>query len=242
MVKKLRAAMRLLKKQFALKIVSLEQAYDRRLAREARILHQRINTVAMQAGPTGMPGPQGLPGPSGPAGHNGAAGVGGPPGAQGGMGPRGYRGRRGPMGPQGPAGYEGRPGAPGIPGPAGPRGPMGPMGVQGIQGPKGDPGRAGPPGPPGMTGIGFPGPRGAPGPPGLFRVPTHERCVIVRGPCGHSAGGDAYSVLSVVSGTLDGITSCPRDHYVKGEGFRRCNDGKGGQGLQLQFSCCLMQY
>jgi len=40
MVKKLRAAMRLLKKQFAGKIVSLEQAYDRRLAREARILHQ----------------------------------------------------------------------------------------------------------------------------------------------------------------------------------------------------------
>eukprot|EP00292_Cryptomonas_paramecium_P010071 CAMPEP_0113668182 /NCGR_PEP_ID=MMETSP0038_2-20120614/3857_1 /TAXON_ID=2898 /ORGANISM="Cryptomonas paramecium" /LENGTH=271 /DNA_ID=CAMNT_0000583895 /DNA_START=42 /DNA_END=855 /DNA_ORIENTATION=+ /assembly_acc=CAM_ASM_000170 len=72
MVKKLRSAMRLLKKQFALKIVSLEQAYDRRLAREARILHQRINTVAMQPGPTGMPGPQGLPGPAGPAGKNGA--------------------------------------------------------------------------------------------------------------------------------------------------------------------------
>jgi len=73
MVKKLRAAMRLLKKQFAMKIVNLEQAYDRRLAREARILHQRINTVAMQPGPTGMSGPQGLPGPMGPGGRNGDA-------------------------------------------------------------------------------------------------------------------------------------------------------------------------
>ena len=75
MVKKLRAAMRLLKKQFAMKIVNLEQAYDRRLAREARILHQRINTVAMQPGPTGMSGAQGLPGPMGPAGRNGAPGA-----------------------------------------------------------------------------------------------------------------------------------------------------------------------
>jgi hypothetical protein len=82
MVKKLRAAMRLLKKQFAMKIVNLEQAYDRRLAREARILHQRINTVAMQPGPTGMSGPQGLPGPMGPPGRNGNDGGVGPMGPQ----------------------------------------------------------------------------------------------------------------------------------------------------------------
>lgn len=82
MVKKLRAAMRLLKKQFAMKIVNLEQAYDRRLARETRILHQRINTVAMQPGPTGMSGPQGLPGPMGPSGKNGNNGAVGPMGPQ----------------------------------------------------------------------------------------------------------------------------------------------------------------
>lgn len=83
MVKKLRAAMRLLKKQFASKIVNLEDAYDRRLSREARILHQRINTVAMQSGPTGMPGPQGLPGRQGPSGRNGASGNPGPMGSSG---------------------------------------------------------------------------------------------------------------------------------------------------------------
>lgn len=88
MVKKLRAAMRLLKKQFAMKIVNLEQAYDRRLARETRILHQRINTVAMQPGPTGMSGPQGLSGPMGPGGRNGANGGVGPMGPQGPMGSR----------------------------------------------------------------------------------------------------------------------------------------------------------
>mmetsp|Transcript_56696 Transcript_56696/g.149391 ORF Transcript_56696/g.149391 Transcript_56696/m.149391 type:complete len:116 (-) Transcript_56696:96-443(-) len=115
------------------------------------------------------------------------------------------------------------------------------MGVQGIQGPKGYPGRQGPPGPPGMPGVGLPGPRGPAGPAGLFKAPTHERCVIVRGPCGVGGGG-VLGVLSRVSGTADGIASCPRDHYVKGEGFRRCSNGKGGSGVQLQFSCCLMLY
>lgn len=152
MVKKLRAAMRILKKQFASKIVNLEQAYDRRLARESRIIHQRINTVAMQAGPTGQPGPQGMPGPQGASGKNGANGGAGPMGPSGPSGPRGYRGRKGDAGPQGPPGNEGRPGTPGIAGPTGPRGPGGAMGVQGPMGPRGNPGASGPPGAPGVPG------------------------------------------------------------------------------------------
>jgi len=230
MVKKLRAAMRLLKKQFAGKIVNLEQAYDRRLAREARILHQRINTVAMQPGPTGMVGPQGLPGPQGPSGKNGAPGPGGPMGAQGPMGPRGYRGRKGDSGPQGRPGDPGRPGSPGVPGPMGPRGPMGPLGAQGPRGPKGNPGMSGPPGAPGMPGIGIQGPRGPPGPPG--GLPTTERCSTVAGNC---VRRDSNALAAV------GTVSCPRLYYTKSTGFRHCSYGSNSRGgIQEVLKCCML--
>jgi hypothetical protein len=234
MVKKLRAAMRLLKKQFAMKIVNLEQAYDRRLARETRILHQRINTVAMQPGPTGMSGPQGLPGPMGPAGRNGANGGVGPMGPQGPMGPRGYTGRRGPSGPTGAPGDAGRPGAPGIPGPIGQRGPIGPMGVQGPRGPKGNAGNAGPPGAPGVPGIGIQGPAGPPGAPGRF--PATEHCSYVTGQCVSYSNWRAHTLYAF------GDVSCPRNYYIKATAYVGCNlRGTGaGQDVQRRITCCLL--
>ena len=234
MVKKLRAAMRLLKKQFAMKIVNLEQAYDRRLARETRILHQRINTVAMQPGPTGMSGPQGLPGPMGPGGRNGAPGAVGPMGPQGPMGPRGYGGRRGPSGPTGRPGDPGRPGAPGIPGPIGQRGPIGPMGVQGPRGPKGNAGNAGPPGAPGVPGIGIQGPAGPPGAPGRF--PATEHCSYVTGQCVSYDHWTPHTLYAY------GDVSCPRNYYVKATAYVGCNlRGRGaGQDVQRRITCCLL--
>jgi len=234
MVKKLRAAMRLLKKQFAMKIVNLEQAYDRRLAREARILHQRINTVAMQPGPTGMSGPQGLPGPMGPGGRNGAPGAVGPMGPQGPMGPRGYTGARGPSGPTGRPGDSGRPGSPGIPGPIGQRGPIGPMGVQGPRGPKGNAGNAGPPGAPGVPGIGIQGPAGPPGAPGRF--PATEHCSYVTGQCVSYNHWTAHTLYGF------GDVSCPRNYYVKATAYVGCNlRGRGaGQDVQRRLTCCLL--
>jgi len=234
MVKKLRAAMRLLKKQFAMKIVNLEQAYDRRLARETRILHQRINTVAMQPGPTGMSGPQGLPGPMGPGGRNGAPGAVGPMGPQGPMGPRGYTGRRGPSGPTGRPGDAGRPGAPGIPGPIGQRGPIGPMGVQGPRGPKGNAGNAGPPGAPGVPGIGIQGPAGPPGAPGRF--PATEHCSYVTGQCVSYDHWTPHTLYAY------GDVSCPRNYYVKATAYVGCNlRGRGsGRDVQRRLTCCLL--
>ncbi|EKX41027.1 collagen type protein [Guillardia theta CCMP2712] len=233
MIKKLRAAMRLLKKQFAAKIVNLEQAYDRRLARESRILHQRINTVAMQPGPTGMSGPQGLPGPTGPAGQNGSPGSPGAMGPQGPMGPRGYRGLRGPPGDQGRPGDTGRPGAPGIPGQIGQRGPIGPMGVQGPEGPRGNPGLPGPPGAPGVPGIGIQGPAGPPGPPGRF--PATEHCSYVTGECVIN-GNDIFHAMRET-----GDVSCPRNYYVKGVDYIKCNNGAEYHNtLQLRLTCCLL--
>jgi hypothetical protein len=231
MVKKLRAAMRLLKKQFAAKIVALEQAYDRRMAREARILHQRINTVAMQPGPTGMSGPQGLPGPAGAPGRDGPPGAVGPMGPAGAMGPRGYRGPKGHTGSQGRPGDQGRPGSTGPMGPMGSTGPVGPMGVQGPRGPTGNIGPVGPPGAPGVPGLGIQGPAGPPGPPARF--PSQEHCTSVAGACVQIYGGNVNKLYQA------GTAECPRNYFEHASGIQRCNNNNGDY-IQVVLRCCLI--
>ncbi|XP_015253927.1 PREDICTED: macrophage receptor MARCO [Cyprinodon variegatus] len=125
-------------------------------------LENKMTTIRVQTGDSGIPG---APGQRGEAGLKGGKGE---PGAPGEIGPKGQVGNEGTPGRKGDPGELGPPGPRGEKGDPGVSGQTGSPGLPGLKGQKGDSGSTGPQGPPGARGpAGTNGTQGPPGPQGL---------------------------------------------------------------------------
>lgn len=83
------------------------------------------------------------------------------------------------------------------------------------------------------------------GPPGYSPRVKGEKCFVAHGACNQWKGQDHQSVISRLGGDNDGhILTCPAQHYVKGQGFRRCPIHNLGAhaGLQELLTCCVATY